>query len=124
MSEYENKALPAFHALTASIQNVILPEMDRVSSVDIFLDIVETGGFLWGNKAFLWDDLMFAIGRQTGIERVKAIVELATTTDFLPEPIREHIVSAELDKMSDAEADEWFHAYCNRVREYCKLPTV
>lgn len=125
ISDYENKALPRFYELTASIKNAIVPEMDRVSSIEFFLDIVESDGFLWGRRTGRSaDDAIIRIGRQTGAERVKSIVELATTTRFLPKPIREYIISAEPDKMNDAEADQWFHAYCNYVREYCKLPTL
>lgn len=122
--DYENITLPKFHALTASIKNAIMPEMDRVSSVDIFLDIVEAEEFLWGNKAFPADDLMIDIIRQTGTNRVKSIKALAVARNFFPDPIYEHVMSTEINKMNDLEADEWFHDYCNRVREHCKLPII
>ncbi|GEM_PF-6906327 len=119
--DYRERALPRFYDLAQRIKDAIIPEMDRVSSAEKFAEILEERGFLWGRTVHP-GQMMVDIAHQSGVQRVKTLQSAAD--DFIAKPLLEFIISAETDKMTDEEADQWFHEYCNRVRIKYKLPVI
>lgn len=127
---YIEKFLPRFEALKASILNAVLPELNRMHSLDQFITAYQSNDLLFEKKvqsnvgAGLYFGFINGVRHSHGMERLDLVMKEMRDWGFcnLPKAVREYLQEMEGKRFTDDEADVLFDGYCNKIREVNKLP--
>lgn len=124
---YTEKFLPRFEALKASILNAVLPELNKMCSLDQFIAAYQANDLLFKGRvqsyasAGLYFDFISGVRYSHGMERLNLVMrEMGEWS--LPKVVREYLQGLEGKCFTDDEADKLFDGYCNKIREANKLP--
>ena len=126
---YTENFLPRFEKLKSSIRNAILPELNKMCSLDQFITAYQSDELLFEKRiqsnvgAGLYFGFIAGVRYSRGMERLDLVrTEMAEWgVGNLPKPVREYLQELEGKVFTDQEADELFEGYCNKIREANKL---
>lgn len=124
---YTEKFLPGFEKLKASISNAVLPELNKMCSLDQFIAAYQANDLLFKYRAQsyisagLYFDFISGVRYSHGMERLSLVMKEMEDWS-LPKGVREYLQGLEGKCFTDDEADKLFDRYCNKIREANKLP--
>lgn len=124
---YTEKFLPGFEKLKTSISNAVLPELNKMCSLDQFIAAFQANDLLFEKRvrsytsAGLYFDFISDVRYSHGVERLNMVMKEMRDWS-LPKVVREYLQELEGKRFTDDEADALFDGYCNKIREANKLP--
>lgn len=127
ISEWNEKILPKLFGLKSSIVNGVLPELNVLGSLDVFLQFYKENGLLFGKRiqsdTKMYFDFIAGVCVTEGMERMTRILNEMEPWDLqnLPKDVREYLQSCKDKLASDVEADKIFDEYCDKIRVAYKL---
>ena len=132
MSEWEEEGLPRLDKLKSSIQNGVLPELNKLCSLDDFLQLYQENGLLFEKRiqnfhnTEIYYDFIKKVALSSGVERMQIIINVmqGPWLEVIPKEVRVFLESYMSQTFSDEEADKMFEEYCNTIRGINSLPMV
>lgn len=122
--DYTHNVLPAFEKLKQSIINGIIPEFNKINSLDKLITAVNKNDLIFNRKptdfAKRYLDFILQVSASSGVERMSIIIK-ETEIWELPKIVKKHLDRLDLNTITDEEADCAFDVYCNKIRIANKL---
>ena len=125
---FQGQFLPKFENLKQSIIKGVLPEMNKINSLEDFISLYETNGLLFQKKIRFYHNsdhyykFIDKVKQSSGRERMKLIIKEMGDWE-LPKAVQEYLESHKDKLNTEMAADKIFDEYCNKVRIANKLST-
>lgn len=129
ISEWNEQILPKFDKLKSSIQKGVLPELNKLHSLDDFLQLYQENGFLFGKRiqshpgVEIYYDFIAKVALSSGGERMCMILSEMQEPwlQILSKEVNAFLQSCMNQTFSDEEADKMFEEYCEVIRRSLSL---
>lgn len=123
---FQNQFIPRFEILKHSIINGVLPEMNKIHSLEDVIHLYEMDGLLFQKKirnytgSQRYYEFISKVNQSIGKKRMAFIIEEMNGHE-LPKIVQEYLESYNDEIATDTVADKFFDEYCNKIRIANKL---
>ena len=123
---FQNQFIPQFEILKRSIINGVLPEMNKIHSLEDVIHLYEMDGLLFQQRIRTYQcsqhyyEFISKVHQSSGRKRMAFIIEEMNGWK-LPKIVQECLESYNDEIVTNIAADKFFEEYCNKIRIANKL---